>query len=231
MTHTPDLHIYFVLDRSGSMASMADDVIGGFNTFLKDQKADGRDAAMTLIQFDSMDAHEVLAEGALLESVSPLTAQTFQPRGGTPLYDAMGHAIADATIRVEQRHAWGKPAEELLFVTFTDGHENQSREYDREKIFQLVSKREEAGWTFVYLGANQDSYAAGGDVGFRAGNIQNFAGDGQGSRAAFASLSSSTSRRRAKIRSGQQYDKSDLFEGHKEAERQLKGRRGAETRS
>jgi hypothetical protein len=108
-TTAPSLHIYFLLDRSGSMQSMASDVIGGFNGSLAAQKSDGADAVMTLAQFDSQDAHEVLTDSTPISAVRPLSASTFQPRGGTPLYDAMGHIITDATIRAEQLQA-GKSA-------------------------------------------------------------------------------------------------------------------------
>jgi Mg-chelatase subunit ChlD len=222
--NTTNLHIYFVLDRSGSMESMAADVVGGFNGFLADQRSDGADALMTLIQFDSNDSHEVLADALSIAQVPPLTRASFAPRGGTPLYDAMGHAITDATIRIERRRAAGEPEESILFVTFTDGEENQSCEYRRGQLFDLVKKHEKEGWTFVYLGANQDSYAEGGRVGFSAMNTQNFRGDARGSREAFLSLSSSVSRRRGKMRSGESFDHTDLFEGDKSAESDLEKR-------
>jgi Mg-chelatase subunit ChlD len=105
---------------------------------------------MTLIQFDSNDSHEVLADALPIATVPPLSRETLAPRGGTPLYDAMGHAITDATIRIEKRRAAGEPAESILFVTFTDGEENQSVEYSRERLFDLVKKHEQEGWTFAY---------------------------------------------------------------------------------
>ena len=218
---TPNLDIYFLLDRSGSMESMASDVIGGFNGFLAAQQADGPDAVMTLVQFDSQDPHEVLSDAVAISDVRPLTPATFVPRGGTPLYDAMGHTIADATIRAEHFRSEHREAENILFLTFTDGQENQSREYDRAKLFDLVKKREAAGWSFAYLGANQDAYAEGGAIGYSPGSTQNFAADAAGSRAAFASLATSVSRRRGQIRRGEHYDNTDLFEGDKAAERDL----------
>jgi uncharacterized protein YegL len=218
---SPSVHIYFLLDRSGSMHSIAPDVIGGFNTFLSAQQADGSDALLTLVQFDSQDPHEVLVDAAGIGSVPPLTSASFVPRGGTPLYDAMGHTIADATIRAEQRRASGEPEEEILFFTFTDGQENQSREYTRDKIFELVKKREAQGWSFAYLGANQDAYAEGGQIGYSVASSQNFAADAPGTAAAFASTTSAILRRRAKIRSGAAYDTTDLFEGDKGAEADL----------
>jgi Mg-chelatase subunit ChlD len=220
-----NLHIYFVLDRSGSMASIASDVIGGFNTFLAEQQADGRDALMTFIQFDSEDPHEMVTAGVPVAEMVELTPATFRPRGGTPLYDAMGHAIVDATIREEQRRSANLAAEEILFVTFTDGEENQSVEYDRTKIFNLVQKRSEKGWSFAFLGANQNAYGESGAIGYSAASTQNFAADAQGTAAAFNSLSGSVVRRRDKIRKGEAYLKADLFEGDKEAEEDLRRRK------
>jgi Mg-chelatase subunit ChlD len=219
-----NLHIYFLLDRSGSMASIASDVVGGFNSFLETQKADGDDALLTMVQFDSQDPHEVLADAVPISEARPLEPATFQPRGSTPLYDAMGHLVADATIRRERLRAQGKDPEEFLFVTFTDGLENHSREYTRDKIFELVKKREADGWSFAYLGANQDSYAEGGQIGYSAASIQNFAPDAAGAKAAFASLSTSTARRRSRIRHGESYDAGDFFEGDKQAEDDLRSR-------
>ena len=216
-----NLHIFFLLDRSGSMEPMADDVVGGFNGFLAAQQAEGHDALMTLVQFDSQDPHEVLVNARPIAEVRPLDRARFHPRGGTPLYDAIGHLIADATIRAEKTAIDGGAAEEVLFVTFTDGMENQSTEYTQAQVFGLISKRQELGWTFAYLWANQDSYAEGANIGYAAGSTQNFAPDGAGAAAAFASLAPAVSRHRAKIRSGEAYDPKDLFEGDKGAEAYL----------
>jgi Mg-chelatase subunit ChlD len=225
MNNTPLTHIYFLLDRSGSMATMASDVIGGFNSFLADQINDGDDAVLTLIQFDSTDPHEVLTNATPLREVAQLSAATFLPRGGTPLYDAMGHAIADAKIRLESVKSKNEGSETIIFVTFTDGEENRSVEYTREDIFRLVDRHQAEGWTFVFLGANQDAYAAGGAVGIGGGSTQNFRADGQGSTAAFESLSKSMMRERAKMRVGAKRNVEDFFEGDKDAEQDLRRRR------
>ena len=99
------------------MQSMASDVIGGFNTFLTEQIADGEDALMTLIQFDSTDAHEVLAQSVPITQMKPLTSEVFIPRGSTPLYDAIGHAIGDATIRLEAIRSDADTVEEVIFLS------------------------------------------------------------------------------------------------------------------
>ena len=215
------LHIYFVLDRSGSMQSIASDVIGGFNSFLGEQRADGADALMTLVQFDSQDSHEVLSDATPIGDVPGLSAHTFVPRGATPLYDAMGHTIADATIRAERRATAGEPAEDILFVTFTDGLENQSVEYTRQQIFELITKRETAGWTFAFMGANQDSYAEGASLGYSAPSTQNWTATPEGTVAAMASMSSAVLRRRRMMRKAEAFDHRDFFESDAPADAEV----------
>jgi Mg-chelatase subunit ChlD len=98
----PTVHAYFVLDRSGSMDAIRSDVIGGFNSFVEDQRAQPGRCLMTLVQFDGGDPHEVLESARPIEQVAPLSVSRFVPRGNTPLFDAIGHTIADATIRTEK---------------------------------------------------------------------------------------------------------------------------------
>jgi len=217
-TPTPSVHVFFVLDRSGSMEPIQSDVIGGFNAFLAQQRQQPGDCRMTLVQFDTQDPHEIVADALPLSEVPALDRRTFVPRSGTPLYDAMGHVIADATIRAEKRAAAGEPDEEVIFVTFTDGKENSSREYDRDRIFDLIRKREERGWSFVYLGANHDAYAESGAIGYRRGSVQTYSSDSRGTRLAFESVSSSLATRRARLRRRETIDPGAFFEGEKPAE-------------
>lgn len=218
MTTNP-LHIYFVLDRSGSMESIRTDVIGGFNTFIAEQKAQqiGDEVKFTLVQFDSQDPDEVLYSAVKLEDVDDLTPESFIPRGGTPLYDAMGGVITRAKIRQETLKDSGAPTEDIVFVTFTDGGENQSRSYDKTKVFSLVKDLEADGWTFVYLGANQDAYGESGAMGYAPGSTQTYAGDAVGTSIAYASLSSNMSNVRTRRSKGLTVDNTAFFET-KEAE-------------
>jgi Mg-chelatase subunit ChlD len=213
------LHIYFLLDRSGSMASMATDVIGGFNSFVTSQAAEGPGALMTLVQFDSEDSHDVLANAVPLGEVAPLDATTFVPRGGTPLYDAIGHLVADATIRGETVGA----DEDILFVIFTDGEENQSTEYTRASVFNLIERKQAAGWTFVFMGANQEVYAESAKIGMMAGNVQSYRADGVGSDIAFTSIDTAVKKRRRQLREHDVIDKSAFFD-EKPAEADLRER-------
>ena len=92
-TPPADVHVYVLLDRSGSMAAMVDDVIGGFNGLLADQRADGADARMTFVQFDTVDVQHTVADAVPIAEVLPLDRASFQPRGGTPLLDASGNQV------------------------------------------------------------------------------------------------------------------------------------------
>jgi hypothetical protein len=220
-------HIYFLLDRTGSMAPMAADVIGGFNGFLAAQRAEGADARLTLVQFDSQDPFEVLADAQTLDRVANLTPATFQPRGSTPLLDATANLISHATGRVEVRRGLGKPAEHILFVTFTDGEENASRHHSRADVMRLVADRQAQGWTFVFLGAGLDAYAESGSLGYAAGSVQAWAPDAQGAREAFSALSTATAGHRARVRAGAPVSPAAFWGDEKTAEEDRKRRSGS----
>jgi len=223
---TTNTHIHFLLDRTGSMAPMAADVIGGFNAFLATQRAEGPDAVMTLVQFDGQGPFEVLADAVPLGRVADLTRHNYRPRGSTPLLDATGSLIAHAAVRSHHRRVLGQAPENILFVTFTDGEENASRRYTREAIVRLVAAKQEEGWTFAFLGAGLDAYAESGSIGYADGSVQAWAADGRGARVAFDSLSRATAAHRGKVTRGEQIDPRDFFEGDKAAEFDRK-RRGS----
>ena len=214
----PEVHLYVLLDRSGSMASMSADVIGGFNRLLADQQADGADARMTLVQFDSENAQEVIADAVPIVEMVALDHTTFVPRGATPLLDATGVLLGRASERAAARKAKGKVPEQIVVVSITDGHENASREYSLATVQQLIAVHTAAGWSFVFLGAALDVYGEAGGLGYDSRSVQSFAPDGSGAEMAFASLSRSTSKRRRAIRAEEVYEPADFFEGDKPAE-------------
>lgn len=213
-----NVHLYVLLDRSGSMAAIADDVIGGFNRLLADQQADGPDALITLVQFDSQDPQEFIADACPVHDVLPLDAATFAPRGGTPLLDATGMLIGTAAKRAAEVESRGLPTEEVVFISITDGHENASTEADLPAVRKLVDKHTEAGWTFVFLSAALDVYGEAGGLGNDARSTQAFAADAVGTQLAFASLSERTTERRRRVRDRELFDRDDFFEGCKPAE-------------
>jgi Mg-chelatase subunit ChlD len=217
------LHLYVLLDRSGSMESMRDAVVAGFGELLAEQKAGlgaggGREPRLTLVQFDSQDPEEVVLDATRIRHARPLTHDTFVPRGGTPLLDATARLIGRASARAEQRRLLGKAPESIVVVTITDGHENASRDHSLAEVIRLVDDRKRAGWSFAYLGATLDAYDEASRLGYDPRSVQQFAPTPAGARMAFASTSRAISGRRRKLAESADFDAGDLFEGVKEAE-------------
>ena len=219
----PKLHLYVLLDRSGSMASMAADVVEGFNGLLAEQaNAEGAAARMTFVQFDSQDPQEVLADAIPIQEIAPLSLATFAPRGSTPLLDATGRLIGTAMTR--EKIVGG--TESIVFVTITDGFENASHEFKLDGIRKLIEDRTAAGWTFAFLGADPSAYAEAEKLGYDARSTQQWAPDGAGAKIAFSELGRGISTRRHKIANRESYDAGDFFEGDKAADDDRK-RRGS----
>jgi hypothetical protein len=204
------VHVSFLLDRSGSMAAIRDDVIGGFNQFLREQQAQPGTCRITLVQFDSQAPFEVLADGIDVRELPALDESRFCPRSGTPLLDALGHLIDHA-----ERRARGRD-EDAVVVVFTDGEENASHEWTRSALFERIDGLRARGFSFVFMGANQDSYREAGRLGFGAASTSNWSV--RDSRKAYSSLSRSISAYRAKDRMARAQQSGEFFEGIKEAE-------------
>lgn len=147
-------HISIILDRSGSMDSIRDDTIGGFNRFLRDQREQPGKATLTLVQFDTEAPYEVLQHFHDIQAVPELDKKTFVPRGGTPLLDAIGKGIGDLDACLNRLDEAERPAR-VIMVVVTDGQENSSVEYRKQDIERMVKeKMENNGWQFVYLSAD-----------------------------------------------------------------------------
>ena len=188
--------ITIVLDRSGSMASVADDTIGGFNRFLDDQRKAPGSAAITLHQFD--DQFETPIKAQDVKSAPELSGKTFVPRGNTALLDAIGRAIGDTGARMQA--AGNDCAAKVVVVIITDGQENASHEYNHAKVFEMIGhQRDKYKWEFVFLGANQDAIKAATHLGMAAGNAMNYAANALGTSKAFAATSANL----CAVRSGQ----------------------------
>jgi hypothetical protein len=178
--------ITVILDRSGSMATIATDTIGGFNRFLEDQKKVPGECLFSLVQFD----HEYtpVHQAVPIAGVPPLTRETFVPRGNTALLDAMGRSIVATGERLAAMDEAARPGK-VIVVVITDGLENSSKEWTRDRVAALVRQQTEAySWEFVYLGANQDAIATGGQVAVGATNAMSFAANQAGVQDAYVSL-------------------------------------------
>lgn len=167
-------HITLILDRSGSMMSVRGDVIGGVNRFIEEQKAVPGECTFTLVQFDDSDPYETIVDFKPIAEVKPL-GDEYSPRGWTPLYDAVGLGIVRTGEKLASLPGDQRPSK-VVFVTQTDGMENRSKEYTRERVAAMTKDQtEKYGWQFVYLGANQDALAVGASIGTSRGTSANYA--------------------------------------------------------
>lgn len=146
------VEVVVVLDRSGSMSTRVDDAIGGYNTFVKNLQDVPGDAFLTLAQFD--DIYEIVYDHEELMKVTLLDKSVYVPRGSTALLDAVGRTIM--SIRGKIAGYSDKP-DKVIVCILTDGQENCSKEFNKEKVFELVEESQRDGWEFVFLGADKDS--------------------------------------------------------------------------
>jgi Mg-chelatase subunit ChlD len=182
-------HIHGILDRSGSMSAIRDDVVGGFNTYVVQQKQGPGDTTLSLIQFDSQDPYEVVHDFQPLAATPALTAQTYVPRANTPLLDALGRGIADLEGRLGKLPEDQRP-EHLFFVIITDGMENASREYTRAQVEKMIQeKTQKEAWDFIYLSADFGAVQEARDMGIAHDRSLFFDKSGAGVRQAMSSAS------------------------------------------
>ena len=199
--------IAIVLDRSGSMASIKTDTIGGFNEFLKTQQAVPGEARLSLIQFDH--EYERVYIGLPIQDAKPLDETSFVPRGQTALLDAIGITIVELGQRLAAMPEAERPGK-VVFVILSDGYENHSKEYSKQKILELIKQQSEVyKWEFVYLGANQDAIAEAGQLGIVAANALTFVADSERTRHAFAATAKNVASYRTGAKASAGYDQED----------------------
>ena len=160
--------VSIVLDESGSMQACQDATISGFNEYLTTLRQLNGTVQVTLTKFNTQRT-EVVYAGRPLNQVPDLDKTTYKPVDGTPLYDAIA-----STIHANQQALKKTHADQVLCVIITDGEENSSKQYTREKIVKLMKSCESNGWTFVYLGANQDAWAIGQTLGMAKANTMSY---------------------------------------------------------
>ena len=144
--------LVFVLDRSGSMEGLESDVIGGYNSFLNNQrKVDGQVYVSTVL-FD--DEITVLHNRKDIRDVKTLTEKDYYVGGCTALLDAVGDAIKHIGKVHKHTREEDKP-EHVIFFINTDGYENASRKYNYEDIKSMIDfEKEKYNWEFIFMGAN-----------------------------------------------------------------------------
>lgn len=167
--------IAIVLDESGSMASCLDQTISGYNEFLQGQRlattAETGDAFLSLVKFEGSQVKNVYHAKPLNE-IPNLHKGTYIPGSTTNLLDAIGQTIFNVNEFLKLKKKKDRPG--VIITIITDGEENSSRKYNNSQIKELVSEAESADWSFVFLGANIDSFAVGSNFGMREQNTASF---------------------------------------------------------
>jgi uncharacterized protein YegL len=198
MTDPNYTHIGLVVDRSGSMSDIAQDMNGGIQQLLRDQTKAEAFVKVDVATFDN-DV-EFVATDATPESI--MNEEFCNPRGSTALNDAIGQMINRlgnkfATMPEEKRPS------QVIVVIVTDGMENASREYTSDQIKAMVTKQtDEYQWTFMYLAANVDAFATGGTLGFGRKMSMGYAATAGGTQNMWAASSANIARTIAGDHSG-----------------------------
>jgi len=183
--------IICVIDKSGSMAPRTQDVIGGYNRFLEDQKKEKGGALLTLVLFDT--DYKIIDSGIGITMAKGLTDHIYRAGGMTALLDAVGRTIDKVGDRLAATEE-GKRPDKVIFLIITDGEENSSREYNLDQVKgRIKSQQETFKWEFVFLGADQDSFLSAGSMGINLSNVANFQNTARGVEMAYASMSHTVS--------------------------------------
>ena len=178
--------LVFILDRSGSMAGLEADTIGGFNALLQKQRKEPGEAVISTVLFDNET--EVIHDRIPLDRVPRLTEKEYYVRGCTALLDAVGGAIHHIGNVHKYAREEDRP-EKTLFVITTDGMENASRRYTYDKVKSMIERqRETYGWEFLFLGANIDAAREVARFGIRADCAADYHADSIGTEAVYESV-------------------------------------------
>ena len=179
--------VVFILDRSGSMAGLEDDTIGGYNAMLEKQKSAEGEAYISTVLFDNVS--EVLHDRVELQNVKPITRDEYFVRGSTALLDAIGGAIHHIGTIHKYARDEDRP-EKTLFIITTDGMENSSQIYSYDKIKSMIERQKEKyAWEFIFMGANIDAVKVAGGFGISADRAVSYKSDSYGTRRNFKAMS------------------------------------------
>ena len=179
--------LVFILDRSGSMAGLEDDTIGGFNAMIQRQKEEAGDAYVSTILFDNHT--EVIHDRVDLRQIQPMTRREYYVRGCTALLDAVGKAIHHISSIHKYAREEDRP-EKTLFVITTDGMENASREYTYRRVKEKIRQQQTLhGWEFMFLGANIDAAREAARFGITEDRAANYHADSQGTAVIYEAVS------------------------------------------
>ena len=187
--------LVFILDRSGSMAGLVSDTIGGFNALIEKQKDVEGKCLVTTVLFDN--TAETLHDRIPLEDVPPMTRNEYSVRGCTALLDAIGSTIR----HIAQIHKYARPEdipEHTTFVITTDGLENASRHYNSAEVKRMIEhEKEKYGWEFLFVAANIDAVETAANIGISRDRAVDYMPDSMGTEILYKSVSEAVSVQRS----------------------------------
>ena len=179
--------IVFILDRSGSMAGLEGDTIGGFNAMIEKQKREPGEALVSTVLFDNETV--VIHDRVDIRRIEPMSDRDYYVRGCTALLDAVGGAIHHIGNVHKYAREEDRP-EKTLFVITTDGMENASRKYSYDRLKAMIERQKEKyGWEFIFLGANIDAAKEAARFGIHADCAANYHADHEGTAVIYEAVS------------------------------------------
>ncbi len=186
MTKNNITELVFILDRSGSMAGLESDTIGGFNAMIEKQRKLSGECYVSTVLFDNVS--EVLHDRVKLSDIKPMTENDYTVRGCTALIDALGSAIH----HIGNIHKYARKEDvptHTMFVITTDGMENASRRYSSEQVKKMIERQKERyGWEFLFIGANIDAVETARRYGIDSDRAVNYNADKKGTRVVYDSV-------------------------------------------
>lgn len=188
--------VVFVIDASGSMFELTSDTIGGFNSFIKDQKDMQNDSDTVLVSAVKFSNYSsVLYDRVPIDEVKKMTEKQYTTDGCTALLDAIG----DAVHHIGTVHKYARKEdipESTMFVIITDGYENASHKYSSDEVKKMIKAKEKLGWQFLFLGANIDAVETGANFGITEENCVNYHADSAGTAVVYKAVSKATCKMR-----------------------------------
>ncbi|MFC3211555.1 vWA domain-containing protein [Planomicrobium okeanokoites] len=179
--------LVFILDKSGSMAGLEKDTIGGFNALVEKQRKLQGDVRVTTVLFNQ--SYELLHDRISLKGISPLTEDDYEVGGTTALLDAIGSTVQKIA-NAQKRTMEEERADKVMFVITTDGMENASCEYKYKKINEMIaSQKQKFNWEFIFLGANIDAVATARQFGVEEEFAVEYHADPEGTQLNYQVLS------------------------------------------
>ena len=179
--------LVFILDRSGSMAGLESDTIGGFNSLIEKQRKEAGECYVSTVLFDHVS--EVLHDRIPLKDVPKMTAADYTVRGCTALIDAIGGAIH----HIGNIHKYARPEDvpaRTMFVITTDGMENASHCYSSDEVKKMIEReKKQYGWEFLFIGANIDAVETAKHFGISRDRAVNYRADEQGTQVLYETVS------------------------------------------